>query len=139
VPTAAVAAYREALALTVKHENQTLMLSVLLGLVDAACQYGTETAPERTALLFLGVVEALRRRHGLGGSEAAREAVGAWQEPLRQSLGDDAVAALISEGMDMSLTDVVAMANDLSVGDRRSAMVERDGPVSLFAAFGSVE
>jgi predicted ATPase/DNA-binding XRE family transcriptional regulator len=138
-PTAAVAAYREALELTVKHENQTLMLSVLLGLVDAACQYGTETAPERTALLFLGVAEALRRRHGLGGSEVAREAVGAWQEPLRQSLGDDAVDALISEGMDMSLTDVVAMAHGLHLGDRRPPIVARDWPVSLFAAFGSVE
>jgi hypothetical protein len=108
-------------------------------LVDAACQFGMESAPERTALRFLGVAEALRRRHGLGGSESARGAIVAWQVPLRQSLGDDAVDALIGEGMDMSLGDVVAMASDLRVGDRRSALVERDGPASLFAAFGSVE
>jgi predicted ATPase/DNA-binding XRE family transcriptional regulator len=138
-PAAAVAAYRESLELTVKHENQTLMLSVLLGLADAACQYGKEPAPERAALLFLGVAEALRRRYGLGGSQAAREAIVDWQTPMREALGGDTVDALLSEGMSMSLDDVVAMASAIHVGDRRSVMAGRHGPVSLFAAFGSVE
>jgi predicted ATPase/DNA-binding XRE family transcriptional regulator len=138
-PAAAVAAYREALELTVKHENQTLMLSVLLGLVDAACQYGNQTAPERTALLFLGGAEGLRRRHGLGGSQVARKAIVDWQTPLRHSLGDDTVDALISEGMGMSLGDIVVMAHGLQVGDRRSPMGGHHHPDSLFAAFGSVE
>jgi tetratricopeptide (TPR) repeat protein len=138
-PADAVAAYRESLELTVKHENQTLMLSVLLGLADAACQYANESVPERTALLFLGVAEALRRRHGLGGSQVARDAIADWQMPMRQALGGDTIDALLSEGMSMSLDDVVAMTHALRVEDRRSPLVGRHGQVSLFVAFGSVE
>jgi predicted ATPase/DNA-binding XRE family transcriptional regulator len=138
-PTAAIAAYRESLELTVKHENQILMLSVLLGLADAACQYGMGAESERTALLFLGMAEALRRRHGLGGSQAAREAIVDWKAPMRQSLGDGTVDALINEGMAMSLSDVVTMARALCVADRRPPQVGRHDPISLFAAVGSVE
>jgi predicted ATPase len=134
-PLAALDAYRESLELTIKHENQALMLSVLLGLADVAWQFGTGVEPEREALHFFGAAEALRRRHGLGRRSAAREAIELWQAPLRDALGDDAVDLAIEEGMTLALDDVVTLAQDLGVGDRP----RRESAVSLLAAYGSIE
>lgn len=44
-PESARAAYIECLELTIKHENQALMLGVLLGLADLASQFGGGTEP----------------------------------------------------------------------------------------------
>jgi predicted ATPase/DNA-binding XRE family transcriptional regulator len=138
-PVAALDAYRGSLALTVKQENQSLMLAVLLGLADVAWRCGEGAEPERAALVFFGAAEALRRRHGLGRGEAARETIARWQKPMRARVGDAAVEALIAEGMACPIEEIVAAATILRVVERAPAEAAPDAPGSLMVALGSIE
>jgi hypothetical protein len=138
-PVAALDAYRESLALTVKQENQTLMLAVLLGLADVAWRCGEGAEPERAALLFFGAAEALRKRHGLGRGGTAQETIARWQEPMRARAGDDAVDALIAGGSACPMEEIVAVAGNLRVTERAPGEPTPDPPVSLMTALGSIE
>ncbi len=138
-PVAALDAYRESLALTVKQENQTLMLAVLLGLADVAWRCGEGAEPERAALLFFGAAEALRKRHGLGRGGTAQETIARWQEPMRARAGDEAVDALIAGGSACPMEEIVAVAGNLRVTERAPGEPTPDPPVSLMTALGSIE
>ena len=138
-PRAALDAYRESLALTLKHGNQPLLLAVLLGLTDVAWQAGADTDRARAALHFFGAAEAQQRRHGLGRRAGVQEVMARWQRPMRALGGDDVVDALITEGMALSQDEVTALAHDLRVASRRATDAGRVGDVSLAAAVRSIE
>ena len=137
-PGAALNAYRESLRLTCKHENQTLLLAVLLGLADVAWRYGAGSEPERYALLLFGAAEGLRKRHGLDRGGVVRQTIACWQEPMRARAGHVAVDAWIDEGMVAPLEEIVAVAGRLRVSDgpRETAL---SSPSSLMVALGSIE
>ncbi|MDQ3226260.1 MAG: hypothetical protein M3Q50_06500, partial [Chloroflexota bacterium] len=138
-PVSALDTYRESLRLTIKHENQALMLAVLLGLADVAWQFGAGAEPERDALLLFGAAEAVWRRHDLGRRRAALDAIARWQLPMREALGDEAVDGKIGEGMLLARDEVVALANDLQVSARRRNDTRLEPGRSLLAGYGSIE
>jgi predicted ATPase/transcriptional regulator with XRE-family HTH domain len=136
-PESALDAYLESLDLTVKHENWSLMLVVLLGIADVAWRCGNDSHPERPTLLLFGAAEALRKRHGLGRESATHEVIARWQTPMRRSAGHEAVDTMIAAGMALPLEDVVALAEGLQV----TACRESDsGPqISLLRELSSIE
>ena len=138
-PRAAIAAYLESFALARRHDNQTLLQAVLLGLADLAWRFGGGTAPERVALLVFGLAEAQRRRHGLDRNEQARTAIASWQRPMRQASGDAAVDALIADGMNLPLEAVVAIIDGLHVADPSPRTASVAPRFSLRPALGSIE
>jgi predicted ATPase/DNA-binding XRE family transcriptional regulator len=137
-PVAALNAYQESLQLSFKHENQTLLLAVLLGLADLAWRYGESPEPERHALLLFGAAEGLRRRHGLDRGAVARQTIACWQEPMRARAGHEAVDAWIDEGIVSPIEEIVAVAGGLRVSDRPRETA-LDSPRSLMVALGSIE
>jgi len=138
-PGAALAAYRESLKLAVKQENQTLLLAVLMGLADVAWRCGDEPEPERAALLFFGAAVALRKRHGLDRGAVAQETIARWQEPIRARVGDEAVEALLAEGMTYPMEEILMVAERLRVIERSGGEAAPDSTVSLMVALGSIE
>jgi predicted ATPase len=136
---AALDAYQASFDLTVKQGNQSLLLAVLLGLADVARRCGVGPEPERTALLFFGAAEALRRRHGFGRRVGERQAIARWLNPIRAALGYELAEAYIAEGAALSLAEVGAIANELELTTPCPAASPDARPVSLLAAHGSIE
>jgi tetratricopeptide (TPR) repeat protein len=138
-PHAALAAYLEGLDLTIKHDNPPLMLAVLFGLADVARRYGEEPDAARTALLFFGAGDALRQRHGLGGSREAQAVIAQWQTPLRDAIGHTAVDAFIAAGRALSPAALVDLADQFSVASHRRPAVTGAHHESLLDALESIE
>lgn len=138
-PHAAIDAYRESLALTVKHGNHSLTLAVLLGLADAAWQFGTTPRAQYAALGFYGAAEALGRRHGFDVDRAEREARDRWLAPMRLELGGEDGDRLIASGAVMSLVESVAAAHGIEVSPNRRVIHGGAVIPSLFSARGTIE
>jgi predicted ATPase/DNA-binding XRE family transcriptional regulator len=136
---AALDAYRECLALTIKHGNHSLTLAVLAGLADLAWRFGEGPDASRAAHRFFGASEALRSRHGIGWDPAGATSARHWLAVIRRAIGDDAADLYLAEGMALSHDEVADLAWCLTVSDhpRPSDLVEEAG--SLFAALGSIE
>ncbi len=119
-PESALDAYLESLDLTMKHENWSLLLIVLLGIADVTWRCGDDPHPERSALLLFGAAEALRKRYGLGRESATHEVIAHWQAPMRVAAGNEAADAQIADGMAMPLADAVAVAESLQITSCRA-------------------
>jgi predicted ATPase len=136
-PRDAIDAYLESLDLAMTHENLTLLHAVLLGLADVAWRCGEPSERMRTALLLAGAAEALRTRYGLG-REGARAAIARWQLPMRAAVGDAPVDELMAEGMELPLSDVIALAAALRL-DEAPRDTKHAPAMSLMTALGSIE
>lgn len=135
-PEAAVTTYRESLELAVRHENQTVLLAVLLGLADVGSRFGVEPDAQRIVLLLIGAAKALLRRHGLGQDGSAREGIDRWLLSLRGASGDDDVDAQIEDGMRLTPAAIIAAVESLRV----SASSGVAGPqFSLLEVLGTIE
>ena len=136
---AAVTAFRDALALTIKHDNPLLMLAVLFGLADLAWRFSDEACPGHSAVQFYGAAEAIRIRHGLPVAESVRAAVERWRSLLKTHKGDEAVEALLAEGARMTPAETLALSAALTVTSVPDAGFPGQQPLSLLAAPGSIE
>jgi predicted ATPase len=136
-PESALDAYLECLDLTMKHENWSLMLVVLLGIADVAWRCGSNAHPERPALSLFGAAEGLRKRYGLGREPATHEVIARWQAPMRVAAGNEAANALVEEGMALPLADVIAVAENLQITGCRDG--EPSGQLSLLRSLSSIE
>jgi hypothetical protein len=116
-PRAALAAYRESFAKAITSEDTTPLLAGLLGLSDLVWRYGDDVDRERNALLLFGAANMLLRRHGYGQVRTAQETIACWQQPMRQTLGDETVEALIGEGLLLPASAIAALVDELCVGE----------------------
>ncbi|MGH2613923.1 MAG: ATP-binding protein [Thermomicrobiales bacterium] len=138
-PREAVDAFRECLTLAIKQGNQPLTVRALLGLADVAWRFGAGEEPARSALLLFGASEAVRLRHGFTWDATGAEIAARWQAPMRRAIGEDAVELLIGDGLVLSHTAVLEIAQELEVSpDSRFDKSNRETP-SLLAALGSIE
>jgi tetratricopeptide (TPR) repeat protein len=137
-PHDAVNAFRESLELAVRHENYSLMLSALFGLVDVARRYA-EGGDERNVLALFGAAEALRRRHGLAQARTARDAIARWLAEVRSDHDELALEAAIHDGLEMTVDEVLETARSLptAVLPRRAHVSRNES--SLLLALGSAE
>ena len=138
-PQEAADAFRECLALAIKQGNQPLTVRSLLGLADVARQYGAVRQPARPALLFFGASEAVRRRHGFAWDEAGAALAAHWVASIRRAIGEEAVEALIAEGMALPLSAVFEAAQRLQVSRASPDREDRGKTLSLLDAMGSIE
>jgi predicted ATPase/transcriptional regulator with XRE-family HTH domain len=137
-PHDAASAFRESLELAVRHENYSLMLSALFGLVDVARRFA-EGGDERTVLALFGGAEALRRRHGLAQAKTACEAIARWLAEVRGDRDELALEAAIQDGLEMTVDDLLDTARSLPTADiSRRVHVSRNES-SLLRALGSAE
>jgi tetratricopeptide (TPR) repeat protein len=113
-PDEAVAAFRESLELAIRHENFSLLLAALLGLVDVAWRYPGENDGE-SALLLFGAARALQSRHGLAETESGRQTLADWQANARGVLGNLRAEAVIDEGSALTLDEVLEIARAVRV------------------------
>ncbi len=138
-PAAAVTAFRDALALTIKHGNPPLMLAVLFGLADLAWQFADEACPGHTAVQFFGAAKAIRIRHGLPLATSVQETAERWQSLVKTQIGDQMVEALLAEGARITPDEIIALAAALNVNAVPVGRFPGHQPLSLLSALGSIE
>jgi hypothetical protein len=133
---AAKNALSESLGLALRHGNQTLLFTVLLGLADIGRRFGGESASDEAILRLIGAAQAVWHRHGLSHDGAVRTAIASWLDSMRRTLGDDAADRALAAGALLSGDDLLAEVDRLPVGARR---VEFERWPALLDALGSIE
>jgi predicted ATPase/DNA-binding XRE family transcriptional regulator len=138
-PREALASYRESFASASTSEDTTALLAALLALADLAWRYGAEPARQADALLLLGAADRLLRQHGYGEVLSAQDAVARWQQPIRQSLGDERADALIGAGARLSGPELGVVVDRLQVADQPRRAPARAGQSLLLSTLGSID